>query len=378
MSLLPRISRTSFSKERKTDYVLPSRTVPLRLENACLIVAAVAVFIAVYFGSSVLAPVAFALFIIAIVWPLQSRLQSHLPKLLALAIVVLLIVVVFVAFASLVAWSFSRVGRWLVADSARHQELYGQVTAWLEGHGIAVAGLWAEHFNMRWLIGAVQRVTGHVHTTIGFWLVVLVYVILGLLEVDDMVRKLQAMPNRGAAELLLNGSSATAAKFRSYLLIRTLMSMATGGLVWAFATLAGLQLAVEWGVIAFALNYIPFIGPFIATVFPTLFALAQFASWQETLMVFACLNVIQFVIGSYIEPRLSGNVLAVSPFVVLFSVFLWTFLWGLFGAFIGVPITIALLTFCAQHPSSRWLANLFGGPKAVLRSEARPDRAIAS
>jgi predicted PurR-regulated permease PerM len=352
--------------------------VPLRLEKACLVVAAVAVFIAVYFGSSVLAPVAFALFIIAIVWPLQSRLQSHLPKLLALAIVVLLIVVVFVAFASLVAWSFSRVGRWLVADSARHQELYGQVTAWLEGHGIAVAGLWAEHFNMRWLIGAVQRVTGHVHTTIGFWLVVLVYVILGLLEVDDMVRKLQAMPNRGAAELLLNGSSATAAKFRSYLLIRTLMSMATGGLVWAFATLAGLQLAVEWGVIAFALNYIPFIGPFIATVFPTLFALAQFASWQETLMVFACLNVIQFVIGSYIEPRLSGNVLAVSPFIVLFSVFLWTFLWGLFGAFIGVPITIALLTFCAQHPSSRWLAHLFGGPKAVLRSEARPDRAIAS
>src|SRR4029077_3089377 len=125
-----------------------------------------------------------------------------------------------------------------------------------------------------------------------------------------------AMPNRGAAELLLNGSSATATKFRSYLLIRTLMSMATGGLVWAFATLAGLQLAAEWGVIAFALNYIPFIGPFIATVFPTLFALAQFASWQSALLVFACLNIIQFVIGSYVEPRVSGSALAISPFIV--------------------------------------------------------------
>jgi AI-2 transport protein TqsA len=358
--------------------VLPSRTPSLLLENACLIVAAVAIFAVAYFASTVLAPVACAFFIIAVVWPVQSRLQSHLPKLLALAIVVLLIVVVFVTFASFVVWGFSRVGRWLVADSARYQELYGQLTTWLEGHGIAVAGLWAEHFNMRWLIGAVQRVTGRVNTTIGFWLVVLVYVILGLLEVDDMVRKLQAMPIGSAADLLLNGSSATAAKFRRYILIRTLMSMATGALVWAFATLAGLQLAAEWGVIAFALNYIPFIGPFIATVFPTLFALAQFASWQESLMVFACLNVIQFVIGSYIEPRLSGNALAVSPFIVLFSVFLWTFLWGLFGAFIGVPITIALLTFCAQHPSSRWLAQLFGWPKAVLRSEARPDRAIAS
>jgi len=72
------------------------------------------------------------------------------------------------------------------------------------------------------------------------------------------------------------------------------------------------------------------------------------------------LNVIQFVVGSYIEPRVHGSALAISPFVVLFAVFLWTLLWGLFGAFIGVPITIVILTFCAQHPSSRWLADLLG------------------
>ncbi len=77
-------------------------------------------------------------------------------------------------------------------------------------------------------------------------------------------------------------------------------------------------------------------------------------------MVFICLNIAQFVIGSYVEPHVSGSALAISPFVVLFSVFLWAFLWGVFGAFIGVPISIALLTFCAQHPSSRWLADLLG------------------
>lgn len=115
-------------------------------------------------------------------------------------------------------------------------------------------------------------------------------------------------------------------------------------------------------VMALGLNYIPFIGPFIATMFPTLFALVQFASWQTALAVFACLNVIQFVIGSYIEPRLSGIALAISPFVVLLAVFFWTYLWGVFGAFIGVPITIAMLTFCAQHPSSRWVSDLLGAP----------------
>jgi AI-2 transport protein TqsA len=78
--------------------------------------------------------------------------------------------------------------------------------------------------------------------------------------------------------------------------------------------------------------------------------------------------VVQFVIGSYIEPRVSGSALSVSPFIVLLSVFFWTWMWGLFGAFIGVPITIAILTFCAQHPSTVWIAELFGDPDAPPKS----------
>lgn len=332
------------------------------VRTAVGVIAVIAIIAAVYFARSVFAPVAFALFIIANVWPLQSRLQSRLPKLVALAIVILVSVAVFVAFASLIVWGFGRVGRWLVDNAAQFTLLYGQVTAWLEGHGIAAASLWADHFNVAWLMRAVQEIIGRANTTLSFWLVVLVYVILGLLEVEDAGRKVRAMQSQDAARVLLRGSAVTAAKFRRYMLVRTAMSAMTGALVWAFAALAGLPLAAEWGVIAFVLNYIPFIGPLIATVFPTLFALAQFASWQSGLAVFAGLNVIQFVIGSYIEPRVSGGALAVSPFVVLFSVFFWTFMWGVFGAFIGVPITIALLTFCAQHPSSSWLSDLLGAP----------------
>ena len=123
------------------------------------------------------------------------------------------------------------------------------------------------------------------------------------------------------------------------------MSVVTGLLVWALAWSTGLQFAAEWGIIAFVLNYIPFIGPFIATLFPTLVEMAQFSTWQAVFGIFAGLNLIQFVVGSYIEPRVSGGVFSVSPFVVLFAVFFWTFMWGFFGAFIGVPIVIAILTF---------------------------------
>ncbi len=335
----------------------------LGLKITVVIIAAILVAAAAAQASTVFAPLALAIFIIAIVWPLQKRLQAWIPKLLALAITIVLTVAVCLLFASMAVWGFGRVTHSLVADAARYQAFYDSMVTWLDGHGVSVAGLWAEHFNVGWLLRATQYLAGRVNTTLSFWLIALVYVTLGLLEVDDVRRRVEAFDNREAADVLLKGSTVTAEKLRKYLLVRTQMSVMTGLLVGGFAWIVGLPFAIEWSVIAFTLNYIPFIGPFIATLFPTLLALTQFDSWQAVIGVFACLNVIQFVVGSYIEPRVSGKVLVISPLVVLFAVFFWTFMWGLFGTFIGVPIALAILTFCDQHPSTRWLADLLGGPK---------------
>jgi len=332
------------------------------LQTAQIVMATIMVVAALSIASSVFAPVAFALFIIALMWPLQKRLQAVLPRLIALAVSVVVMVTAFLAFGSLMGWAFGRVGRWMISDAARFQAFYAHAILWLEEHGITVAGAFSENFNVGWLLRTAQTVTGRLNTTVSFWLVVLVYVILGLLEVDDFKTKLRNMRNSETGAHLLKGSMATAAKIRRYMLVRTGMSLITGLLVWGFAKAVGLQLAEEWGFIAFSLNYIPFIGPLVATVFPTLFAMTQFSSWQAVVAVFACLNLIQFIVGSYIEPRIAGSALSMSPALVLFSVFFWSYLWGIFGAFIGVPATIAILTFCAAHPSSLWLAELFGSP----------------
>lgn len=340
----------------------PSSTTQPHFGVATWLIAAILIFAALYYANAIFAPVVCALFIIALVWPLQKRLQATMPKLLALAIVLFATIIVFLVFGSLISWGFGRVGRSLIAEADRFQAIYEQTATWLEGHGIMIAGLWAENLDVRWLMRVLQGITTHLNTTVTFWLVVLIYLLLGLLEVDEFTEKIRHLKNQEAARVLIEGSRSIAEKFRHYMLIRTAMSIATGAFVWALAAAAGLQFAKEWGVIAFALNFIPFIGPFIATMFPTLFSLAQFEWWQSAVLVFICLNIIQFVIGSYIEPRVAGRALAISPFLVLFSVFFWTYLWGFFGAFIGVPITIALLTLCAQHPSTVWVSDLFGAP----------------
>jgi AI-2 transport protein TqsA len=98
--------------------------VSLEPKIALAIAAAVAVSFAAYHTASVFAPLVLALFIIAIVWPLQQRLQSFLPTLVALAITIIVLVAVCFAFASLVVWGFGRVGRAMVSDAGRYQALY--------------------------------------------------------------------------------------------------------------------------------------------------------------------------------------------------------------------------------------------------------------
>lgn len=323
--------------------------------------AAVLIFAALHSARSILAPVVCSLFVIAIVWPLQSRLQARVPKLLALAITVLAILVAITALGYLLVWGFSRIGQWLISNAARFQMLYMQATDWLEGHGISIASQLAESFNMSWLIRAVQEIGGRLHGFISFAIVTLVFAVLGLLEVDVARRNIARLKSKEMAQSLLRAGTDIAAKFQKYMLVRSVMSVLTGAVVWGVALLAGLELATAWGVIAFVLNYIPFIGPLFATVFPTLFAIAQFESWQLALIVFLCLNLIQFLIGSYLEPRIAGAALAVSPFLILFAVFFWSFLWGIPGAFIGVPIVIAVLTVCEQHESTKWVPMLVSG-----------------
>ena len=322
---------------------------------------AVLVFCGLYLARSILAPVAFSLFVVAIVWPLQRALETRVPRLLALVVTLAVTLLVVTVLGYLIVWAFGTVGRWLIENALRLQALYMQWTDWLEEHGILVTSLLVENFNAGWLIRAVQEIGGRLHGLLTFVVIAFVFTALGLLEIDIAGKNIESLRNKEAARTILQGSTQIADKFQRYMLVRSAMSVLTGLVVWAFALLAGLELATAWGVIAFVLNYIPFIGPLVATVFPTLFALVQFGSWQLAAIVFLGLNVIQFLIGSYLEPRIAGATLSVSPFLVLFAVFFWAFLWGLPGAFIGVPIVIAALTLCEQLESTRWIATLLSG-----------------
>ena len=326
-----------------------------------LLLASVVVLAALYFSRAIIAPVTFALFTVAIAWPLQSWLQKRITKVLAVVVTIIVTIAILAILVFLVVWGFGLVVQWLINNTDRLQTLYSQATEWLEGHGVSIATLVVDNYSPGWIISAVREVGGRGYGLVSFFVIAFAFIVLGLLEVDIARKNIERLNSASLRRSLLAGTERIAEKFQKYMVVRTTMSLLTGVVVWSFALVAGIELATAWGVIAFVLNYIPFLGPLIATVFPTLFVLAQSGSWEACFIVFAGLNFIQFFIGSYLEPRIAGAALSMSPFIVLLAVFFWSFLWGIAGAFIGLPIMIAILTICEQHKSTEWIALLLSG-----------------
>ncbi|TCM88193.1 AI-2E family transporter [Rhodovulum steppense] len=151
-----------------------------------------------------------------------------------------------------------------------------------------------------------------------------------------------------------------------YLVVKTLVSLVTGALVYAVMRLFGLELALAMGVLTFVLNFIPNIGSIVATLATALVAYVQTGDNVTGLAVLAIVGILQFVVGQVLDPLLLGKTLRLSSFGIIASLAFWAAVWGVPGMFLAVPIMVSVMIVCSQIA---WLR-----PVAVLLSrEGLPD-----
>ncbi|MCA0871470.1 AI-2E family transporter [Seohaeicola saemankumensis] len=146
-----------------------------------------------------------------------------------------------------------------------------------------------------------------------------------------------------------------------YVGIKTFVSALTGALCYAVMKFVGLDFAETWGLLAFALNFIPTLGSAVAVILPAVAALVQFDGYSVFLTVAIGCGAVQFVIGNILEPALTGKSLNLSPLMVVVALTAWTLMWGIPGAFLSVPITVCVMIIFAHVPGMRWAAILMSG-----------------
>lgn len=318
------------------------------------VIAAVLVIAFLKWSHAATMPVAFAAFLIALAWPLQERLERKLPRWASFLITMLVLLLVFGLFGGALYWSGELIAGKAPQYQGKLQELHRQADAWARGHGLSLPGGGGSSGEE---IARLALKTAY--TSGSTILLILALTILGLFEVHDFRRKAERgfrHPEHGAQ--LVESSQAIAARFQQYLVARTLAAVLQGLTCGLFAWMIGLDLAFVWGLTAFLLNYLPTIGSALAVVPPTLFALLQFGVSGRAAAVFFGMAALQILLGNYVDPLIQGRYLSLSPVVVLVSIVLWSWIWGLGGALLGVPITVGLVIAADHFPQTRWIARL--------------------
>lgn len=145
---------------------------------------------------------------------------------------------------------------------------------------------------------------------------------------------------------------------QTYLGIKTLTSLLTAFASWLIMKWVGLDFAAFWALLIFFLNFIPNLGAIIATAFPAILALVQFQGWLPFLEVTTGIILIQVSVGSFMEPRLLGHSLNLSPFIILFALAFWGTIWGVLGMLLSVPITVMMMILFAHFKSTKPIAVL--------------------
>ncbi len=143
-----------------------------------------------------------------------------------------------------------------------------------------------------------------------------------------------------------------------YMSLKSLVNIISAILSFIVLYLSGIDSPFFWAFLIFIFNFIPAIGPIVATLLPAVFALLQFGYFSPFLIILLGVGAIVMLMGSYVEPRIMGNSLNISPLVTILSLAVWGTLWGVTGMLLCVPITVAMIIIFAQFKETKAIAVL--------------------
>ncbi len=144
-----------------------------------------------------------------------------------------------------------------------------------------------------------------------------------------------------------------------YMVLKTVISLITGLMVALLLILLKIDHAIFWGFLAFALNYIPNVGSFLAAM-PVIFIALIQGGFEQALLVTLGYVLINVMIGNVVEPKIMGRSTELSVVFIFISLIFWGWVLGPVGMFLSVPLTIVLKIVFEHFDSTRWFSILIG------------------
>ena len=333
------------------------------------LLATVAVGAVLHLTRAITIPLAIATLLVILLAPLQRALEERkLPRSLINLSLVLGLVLVVAGLVALVA----SVGRSVTSELADYEVAakslaasVDRLTRWHFGVSVTREIATSEALTLTNVASsgpARAVVSGLRDFASGFVLTVL-FLVFMLASRQSFTEKLRSsLSARGFNEASSDALVASMAEgVRGYLVLKTLISVGTGVVVSLIAFAFGLDFAILWGLLTAILNYVPVLGPMIASVPAIAIAFLQFDDPVWALLVSVTIAVVQFVSSNVIEPKLMGDRFNLNTVAVLVSLLTWGMLWGFPGMVLSVPMTASVSIVLAKVPLlksiSMWLTK---------------------
>lgn len=356
------------SKLSDEDY----RSIPL---NATLALAALVVIVAgMKAGADLLVPLLLSVFIAVVCTsPVQWLHRCGLSR-GASAFLTLMVLLGFISLIGLlVVNSFSTFVQVLPDIESRLYEHYWSLLNALSSRGLAInpdqlSNMLAMEDDGSWVATLLGEL-GNLFMQGSIIGLLVIFMLFETLNFRDKVSR--ALENPAPSLKRFSEFSLT---LKRYLAVKTVISLATGVLVWLSCLIVGVEFPLLWGVLAFALNFIPNIGSALAAIPPVLLLLvSQDGGVLQALLLASAYLVINFVLGNLIEPRVMGQALGLSTFVAFLSLVVWGWIFGATGMLLSVVLTMTLKIALDSHPQTRWIAHLLGpgGQRRTRLGDAR-------
>lgn len=315
-------------------------------------------------------PLAFAIFLIALFWPLQRFLEPRTSRGVATVATLLTCLVTFAALVGALYWSAQLIAERGAEYEQQFRQLADQARQQAESVGLSLPGGSGEGSSGGASTGVLTMLSERAFSFLSSFVLIVSFFVLGLLEVRAFRGKMDRITSEERPDWI-DPARRVALDVQRYVVVRTVVGLITGVGTGLVAWLLGLDFALIWGLTNFLLNYIPTLGSIIGVVPPVLFSLVQFDGALMPMLVLLGVGGVQLLMGNYVDPLLQGKYLQLSPLVVLLSVAFWGWLWGIAGAFIGIPLTVVIAIACGAYDRTRWIAVLLvNDPDSVA---ARPD-----
>jgi predicted PurR-regulated permease PerM len=159
------------------------------------------------------------------------------------------------------------------------------------------------------------------------------------------------------------------AQATNYITLKTILSFVTGLVVAVILLILQVKLAVMFGLLSFALNFIPNVGSMIAMFLPLPIVIVDknLKTWQK-IGAFAGPGAVQGYVGNALEPMVFGKSLNMTPLSILMALVLWSALWGIMGAILSVPL-LGIQKICmthANHPLAKYFLTLIVRQPSVI------------